>query len=93
MNNNEIRCEILELLYKQKKRCNGGVSEDFLIEKLDEKIGSSDLKFHVNYLERKRYIITKHIYDGFITIKKFTITTKGMDLFENPEALNLQFPL
>ena len=93
MNNNRIRREILELLYKQKRRCNGGVREEFLIKNLDEKIDINDLRFHVDYLDKKGYIIIKPVYDGFITIEKFTITSKGIDLVENLDALNSEFPL
>jgi len=93
MNNNTIRQEILEVLYKQKRRCNAGVSGEFLTKNLDEKIESEDLKFHIDYLDKKGYIIIKPVYDGFITIEKFTITEKGIDLVKNPEALNSEFLL
>lgn len=83
MNNSKIRREILELLYKQKRRCNGGVGEDILIKNLDDEI---DLKFHINYLKEEKYILIKPIYDGFVTIEKFTITAKGMELVENSDA-------
>jgi len=45
--------EILKLLYKQKRRCNAGVKEEFLIEKLEKKIDNSELRIHVDYLEKK----------------------------------------
>ena len=78
--------EILELLYKQKRRCSAGVKEEFLIEKLEGKIDNSKLKIHVDYLEKKGHIIIKPVYDGFVTIKKITITPKGVNLFENQNA-------
>ncbi len=72
--------EILELLYIQKRRCNGGIREDFLIKNLDEEI---DLKFYIDYLNEKEYVIIKSIYDGFVTTEKFTITEKGIELVKN----------
>ena len=81
-----VHLEILELLYKQKRRCSACVKEEFLIEKLEGKIDNSKLKIHVDYLEKKGHIIIKPVYDGFVTIKKITITAKGLDLFENQNA-------
>ena len=81
-----VHLEILELLYKQKRRCSAGVKEEFLIEKLEGKIDNSKLKIHVDYLEKKGHIIIKPVYDGFVTIKKITITPKGVNLFENQNA-------
>jgi hypothetical protein len=86
MSNNEIRREILKLLYKQKRRCNAGVKEEFLIEKLEKKIDNSELRIHVDYLEKKGHIIINPVYDGFVTIKKITITANGVNLFENQNA-------
>jgi hypothetical protein len=53
MNNNPIWREILELLYKQERRCSAGVKEKFLIEKLEWKIDNSELRIHVDYLDEK----------------------------------------
>lgn len=80
----DIQLKILEVLFKQKRRCNGSVKEEFLIKNLDEKIGSRDLKFHIDYLYEKGYVIVNPLYDGFTTTQKFTITAKGIDLVENP---------
>ena len=75
--------KILEILYKQGRKCSTGVKEELLMQKL-EKIGASELKFHVNYLEEKEYILIKSVYDGFTTIEKINITAKGIDLVGNP---------
>ncbi|MGB9980341.1 hypothetical protein [Methanobacterium sp.] len=84
MNNVKIQKEILELLYKQNRRCSAGVREEFLIEKLEAKISDKKLKIHIDYLDEKGYIIIKPVHDGFITIRLITITTKGIDLVGNP---------
>ncbi|MEN6553130.1 MAG: hypothetical protein ABFC34_09640 [Methanobacterium sp.] len=84
MKGNPIQHEILELLYKQERRCSASVNEDFLIEKLEEKIDADELKVHVDYLAEREYILIKSVYDGFATIRKITITAKGTDLVENP---------
>ena len=76
----EIHLKILELLYIQKRRCNGGVGEELLIKNLDEEI---DLKFHIDYLNEKGYVLINPVYDGFVTTEKFTITAKGIELIKN----------
>ncbi len=78
-----VHLKILELLYIQKRRCNGGVSEELLIKNLDEKI---DLKFHIDCLNKEGYVLIKPVYDGFVTVEKFTITAKGMKLIENSNS-------
>lgn len=85
MKGNEIRREILELLYKQERRCSAGVKEEFLMEKLEAKIDENELKIHVDYLDEKGYVLIKPVYDGFVTIRKVTITEKGIDLVVNPQ--------
>ncbi len=82
MDGNQIRCEILEVLYKKGRKYSAGVKEEFLMQKL-EKIGASELKVCVDYLEEKEYIIIKPVYDGFTTIREITITAKGIDLVGN----------
>lgn len=84
MSDNELRLEILEVLYKQGRRCSAGVNEEFLIEKLEAKIDENELKIHVDYLDEKGYILIKPVYDGFVTIRNITITKKGIDLVGNP---------
>ena len=84
MSCNEIRWEILEVIYKQERRCSAGVKEDFLIERLESKIDENELKIHVDYLDEKGYVLIKPMYDGFVTIRKVTITKKGIDLVANP---------
>ena len=93
MNNNEIRREILKLLYNQRRRCASHVRKEFLIKNLNEKIDYEKLIFHIEYLIEKEYITTKNFTDGFITTEEISITANGMDLVENPEALNSEFPL
>lgn len=84
MSCNEIRWEILELLYKQGRKCSAGIKKEFLMQKLEEKIDCHELKVHVDYLAEKGYVLIKHVNDGFVTIKKINITKKGIDLFGNP---------
>jgi hypothetical protein len=84
MSDNELRQEILEVLYKQGRRCSTGVKEEFLIEKLEAKIDKNELKIHIDYLDEKGYILIKPAYDGFVTIRNITITEKGIDLVGNP---------
>ena len=84
MSDNKIRREILEVLYKQERRCSAGVKEEFLIEKLKAKIKENELKIHVDYLDEKGYILIKPVHDGFVTIRKVTITKKGIDIVGNP---------
>ena len=81
MNNNLIRQEILEILHKQGRKCSAGVNEKFLMQKLEKNDGN--LKVHVDYLEEKEYISIKPVYDGFTTIRKITITAKGIYLVKN----------
>ena len=84
MSDNELRQEILEVLYKQGRRCSAGVKEEFLIEKLEVKVDENELKVHVDYLAENEYVIIKPVHDGFITIRKIIITEKGIDLVGNP---------
>ena len=84
MHGNEIRREILEVLYKQGRKCSAGVKEEFLMEKLETKIDGNEIKIHIDYLDEKGYVIIKPVYDGFVTIRKVTITEKGIDLVGNP---------
>ena len=79
-----VRREILELLYKQGRRCSAGAKEEYLIEKLEAKIDKNELKIHIDYLDEKGYVLIKPVYDGFVTIRKVTITEKGIDLVGNP---------
>ena len=81
---NPIQHEILELLYKQGRKCSAGVKEEFLIEKLKVKINANELKVHVDYLAEREYVIIKPVYDGFITARRITITAKGTGLVGNP---------
>lgn len=76
--------EILEVLYKQGRRCSAGVKEEFLMQKLEGKIDANKFKVHVDYLAEKKYVLIKPVYDGFITVRKITITAKGIDLVGNP---------
>ena len=84
MSDNKISREILELLYKQERRCSAGVKEEFLMEKMEAKIDENELKIHVDYLDENGYVLIKPVYDGFVTIRKVTITKKGIDLVGNP---------
>ncbi len=84
MSDNKIHREILEVLYKQERRCSSGVKEEFLIEKMEGKIDANELKIHIDYLDEKGYVFIKPVYDGFVTIKKVNITKKGIDLVGNP---------
>ncbi len=82
----KLQREILELLYKQGRKCSAGVKEDFLMEKLEAKINANELKVHVDYLDEKGYVLIKPVYDGFITIRNVTITEKGIDLVGIPDC-------
>lgn len=62
-----------------------------MIKNLDE-INADDLLIHINYLNKKGYVHTKQIYDGFAKIQKLTITAEGIDLFSNKDTLNSEFP-
>lgn len=84
MKSNEIRREVLEVLYRQGRRCSAGVKEEFLIEKLEAKIDKNELKIHIDYLDENGYVLIKPVYDGFVTIRKVTTTKKGIDLVGNP---------
>lgn len=75
-----VQLEILEVLYKQRRRCSAGVREESLMKKLEDKIDNNKLRVHVDYLKEKGYITIKSVYDNFVTI---TITAKGIDLLEN----------
>ena len=78
----KLQREILEILYKQGRRCSASVKEEFLMQKL-EKIDAHELKVHVDYLAEKEYVLIKPVPDGFITVRKITITAKGIDLVES----------
>lgn len=85
MSDNKLQWEILELLYKQERRCSAGVKEEFLMEKLEAKIDKNELNIHIDYLDENGYVLIKPVYDGFVTIRKVTITEKGIDLVGNPQ--------
>ena len=88
MKNDEVQLKILELLYKQSRKCASYVKKDSLIKNLDEKIDYINLGVHVNYLVEKEYIIKRHIYDGFVTIDELKITEKGIKIVKNSNTSN-----
>jgi len=63
-----VQRKILEVLYKQRRRCSAGVREEFLMKKMEERINNSELRVHVDYLKEKGYITIKSVYDSFVTI-------------------------
>ena len=89
---NQIRRKILNLLYIQSRKCSSYVKTEFLIKNV-ERIEKKDLLNQIDYLKTKGYIKTKQIDDGFTSLCKITITSKGTSLIENEYDLNSKFPI
>lgn len=89
MDNNEIRRNILKILYETKlENPHGHPDHSFINEKLN--ITSNLLRFNIKYLEEKGYLkITWFSDGGFLA----DITSYGIDIAENNSELNQHFPI
>lgn len=87
--NNEIRREILHILYGAAKNSLGSVRRSYLKEKLN--LDDNELDFHVKYLDQKYYLETSRVSHAYFLTAK--ITAHGIDLVEDTAAFNREFPV
>lgn len=90
MENKEIRRKILEYVYQKNEEIPQiMVKREELLDYLD--IKDSKLVNAALYLEEKGYLkLLKSIGSQFVTCQ---ITSYGIDLVENPEGFNQEFPM
>ena len=89
MNENQIRREILKILYDDERKSSVSFLDSKTLER-NLNIDENDLRFNVNYLENKGYLKKEGFLGGdFIA----NISHKGIDLIENNEEFNTKFPL
>jgi hypothetical protein len=90
MTNVEIRRKILEMTYELfKEHPYYRLTPKDFREKLD--IGTKDLHFNIIYLEEKGYLELQKPLEGSIFVGA-RITTKGVDLIEDPFQFDMAFP-
>jgi hypothetical protein len=89
MDNNEIRRQILEILYEyEKTHPKTYLDYDKILNKINN-VKLEELIFHVNYLEDKGYLEQRRLNgEGFIA----RINSQGMDIVENTAEFNAEFP-
>ncbi len=81
MNDDQIRHDILKLLYIQSMRCASSVKIKFIIKNIDE-ISKDDLLIHIDYLKREGYVQISQIDDGFTITEECKITRAGIYLIK-----------
>ncbi|WP_048190499.1 hypothetical protein [Methanobacterium sp. SMA-27] len=88
MDNNEIRREILEVLYEFEQDDPGRkVNRGHIKEKLD--IDYKQIKSNIRWLEGEGYVKVDWLPQTFLSL----ITNRGINLIENKEEFNKEFPL
>ncbi len=88
MNSQEIRFNILNILYEKERKDHGrGMSSKDLLDKLS--ITEEELDFNINYVADKYWVkLIKFLGGNFIA----NITADGIDLVEDKDGLKSAFP-
>jgi predicted ArsR family transcriptional regulator len=92
VSNVQLKREILALLYEASSESPyGRLSLSKLTGKLN--IPRRDIKFQLDYLEEKGWIVSERSTRGIRVFCYYKITTRGIDLVEEPSEFSKQLPV